>query len=136
MGKIKVVIDTNVVISALLFGGTPGELINLWKTNRIIPLASKEIIEEYIRILAYPKFELSAQEIDYIIFQEILPYFDVVTSNPGKHHIIADPCDDKFIHCALSGKAQYIISGDDHLLSIKKIEALQIANASEFIALF
>ncbi len=106
MGKIKVVIDTNVVISALLFGDTSGELINLWKAGHIVPLASKEIIEEYIRVLAYPKFKLSAQEIDYILYQEILPFFQVVTSNPSKPVITADPSDDKFIHCALSGECR------------------------------
>ena len=136
MGKIKVVIDTNVVISALLFGGQPGKLINLWKNSRIVPLASKEIIEEYLRVLAYPKFELSAKEINYILYQEILPFFEVVTPNPFPPIIVTDPSDDKFIHCAISGNAQFIISGDDHLLSIKTVEAIQIVNASEFIAIF
>ncbi|HUV78095.1 MAG TPA: putative toxin-antitoxin system toxin component, PIN family, partial [Desulfobacterales bacterium] len=65
MGKIKeirVVIDTNIIVSAILFGGIPGELIPLWKSGRIKPLASKKIIEEYIKVLAYPKFELSETE--------------------------------------------------------------------------
>jgi putative PIN family toxin of toxin-antitoxin system len=62
MGKVKVkrvVIDTNVVISALLFGGEPGELIPLWKSGRIKPLASKEMVDEYLRVLTYPKFGLT-----------------------------------------------------------------------------
>ena len=59
----RVVIDTNVVVSALLFGGTPGELIPLWKSGRIKPLASAEIIDEYIRVLAYPKFKLSTETV-------------------------------------------------------------------------
>ena len=74
------VIDTNVVISAILFGGTPGELVGLWKTGRITPYITKEIIAEYIRVLAYPKFELSEEEINFIIHQEILPFFKVVKS--------------------------------------------------------
>ena len=135
MGKIKVVIDTNVVISALLFGGTPGELINLWKAGHIVPLVSKEISEEYIRVLAYPKFELTATEIEYIFYQEILPFFHVITSNPSKPAITSDPSDDKFIHCALSGNAEYIISGDDHLLSFKTFDKIRIVNPSEFLNL-
>jgi len=136
MGKIKVVIDTNVVISALLFGGTPGELINLWKAGHIVPLASKEIIEEYIRVLAYPKFELSAQEIDYILYQEILPYFEVVASDSFENIVNADPSDDKFIHCALSGNAEFIISGDDHLLSIGSFDKFRVVSPSEFLESF
>ena len=52
MGKIKkirTVIDTNVIVSAILFGGIPGELISLWKSGHIQPLASKDIIDEYIK---------------------------------------------------------------------------------------
>ena len=89
MGEIKVgpvVIDTNVVVSALLFGGEPGELIPLWKAGGIRPKASKEIIEEYIRVLAYPKFNLSKEEINFLLYHEILPYFDVVRVKSG--HVI------------------------------------------------
>ena len=133
MGKIKVVIDTNVVISALLFGGLPGELIDRWKSKIIAPLASKEIIEEYIRVLAYPKFELSTQEIEYILYQEILPYFEIVTSHPHENIVHADPKDDKFVHCALSGNAKFIISGDDHLLSLESFETVRILSPLEFL---
>ena len=60
MGKVKeirVVIDTNVIMSAILFGGIPGELMPLWKSGRIKPLASKEIIDEYIKVYAVKIFE-------------------------------------------------------------------------------
>jgi uncharacterized protein len=60
MGKIKkirAVIDTNVIVSAILFGGIPGKLISLWKSGRITPLATKDMIDEYIKVLAYPKFK-------------------------------------------------------------------------------
>ena len=135
MGKIKVVIDTNVIISALLFGGLPGELINLWKANRIVPFVTKEIIEEYLHVLAYPKFELSAKEIDYILYWEILPYFEVVAQNPGKNIVHTDPSDDKFIHCAINGNAEFIISGDEHLLSLRSVKNVRIVNPSEFMQL-
>ena len=55
---IDIVIDTNVIISALLFGGGPGKLIELWKKGFIRPLLSAEIITEYLRVLAYPKFKV------------------------------------------------------------------------------
>jgi len=101
MGKVKeirVVIDTNVVLSAILFGGIPGRLTPLWKSGRIKPIASNEIIDEYIKVLAYPKFELSEEEINYILYNEILFYFDVVVHKPGRVIIKEDPSDDKFIY--------------------------------------
>ena len=56
MGEVeitRIVIDTNVVVSALLFGGVPGKLVPLWKTGRIRVFTSREMIEEYLRVLAY-----------------------------------------------------------------------------------
>ncbi len=139
MGKVKeirVVIDTNVVLSAILFGGIPKRLIPLWKSGRINPLASNKIIDEYIKVLAYPKFELSEEEINYILYYEILPYFDVVVHKPGRVIINQDPSDDKFIYCAKAGKARAIISGDQHLLSLKSYGKIKIVTPSQFLKEF
>jgi putative PIN family toxin of toxin-antitoxin system len=136
MGKIKkirTVIDTNVIVSAILFGGKPGELISLWKSGHIQPLASKDIFDEYINVLAYPKFELSEREINYILYNEILPYFEVVTLKPSNTIISEDPSDDKFLHCAKAGKASVIISGDQHLLSLKSYVKIKIFTPSQFL---
>ena len=118
--KIKrIVIDTNVLVSALLFNGIPGELISLWKRKIIKPLCSKDILDEYLRVLAYPKFKLIHVEIDYLLTVEILPWFHPVTVPEGKSYIKNDPQDDIFIWCAVEGKANAIISGDNHLLKMK-----------------
>jgi len=133
MGKIKVVIDTNVIISAILFGGIPGELISLWKSGRIKPLASKEIVDEYIKVLTYPKFELSEAEINYILYNEILPYVDIIQIKDTPVIIKVDPSDDKFIHCAKAGKANAIVSGDQHLLSLKSYQKIKIFTLTKFL---
>jgi uncharacterized protein len=114
----RVVVDSNVVVSALLFGGISGELIPLWKDRRIHPLCSKEILDEYIRVLAYPKFKLVESEIEFLVSQEIIRWFEIVKVPPGKPFVTADPSDDKFIWCALEGRADAVISGDEHLLSL------------------
>jgi putative PIN family toxin of toxin-antitoxin system len=136
MGKVQVkgvVIDTNVVISALLFGGEPGELIPLWKNGRIAALASKEMVDEYLRVLAYPKFELGAEEINFLLYQEIVPYFEIVTAKPGSVIIEEDPSDDKFIRCAQAGRAKTIISGDRHLLRLKALGGIRILTPARFL---
>jgi len=136
MGKIKkirTVIDTNVIVSAILFGGIPGELISLWKSGHIQPLASKDIIDEYIKVLTYPKFKLSEKEINYILYNEILPYFEVVTLKPGQAIIQKDPSDDKFLHCANAGRASVIISGDQHLINLKSYGKIKILTPSQFL---
>ena len=136
MGKIKkirTVIDTNVIISAILFGGIPGELISLWKSGHIQPLTSKDIIDEYIKVLTYQKFKLSEKEINYILYNEILPYFEVITLKPGQAIIQKDPSDDKFLHCANAGRASVIISGDQHLINLKSYGKIKILTLSQFL---
>ena len=138
MGKVQVksvVIDTNVIVSALLFGGTPGKLIQLWKTGQIQPLISKEITEEYLQVLAYPKFNLSENEIGFLLNHEILPYFKAVKTKPGhwKTTIEDDPSDDMFIRCAVSGMCRIIISGDRHLLDLKRYDKIRILSVSLFL---
>ena len=132
----NIVIDTNVVISALLFGGTPGKLIKLWKKGSITPLITEEIMDEYLKVLAYKKFQLSEEEIHYIIHQEILPYFKVVKSKPGPPIIKKDPDDDKFIQCAKAGKAKIIVTGDHHLLAQKSYKEIKILSPGQFLEIY
>ena len=137
MGKVKVeriVVDTNVVISAFLFGGEPGQLIPLWKSGRINPLASREIVDEYLRVLTYPKFGLAPEEIDFILYQEILPYFEIVRAKASPVIVRDDPADDKFIRCAEAGKAKIIVSGDQHLLRLKQYRTMKVLTPSQFLA--
>ena len=136
MGTLKVVIDTNVVISALLFGGAPGKLVAFWQQGIIKPAATKEIIDEYLRVLTYPKFKLSEEEINYLLYQEILPYFDIIDVQPGPQIIKKDPEDDKFIRCASAAGARYIISGDQHLLGLKEYQKIKILSPAEFVKKF
>jgi putative PIN family toxin of toxin-antitoxin system len=132
---LKVVIDTNVVVSALLFGGVPGKLVSAWKHGDIHPFVSQDIIDEYMRVFAYPKFQLNPSEIEHLIYREILPFFEVVASKTGKKIVRKDPTDDKFIHCAIEGNIKVIISGDRHLLSLKQVDDIRILNPFQFLKL-
>jgi putative PIN family toxin of toxin-antitoxin system len=133
MGAVKVVVDTNVVISALLFGGAPGKLIALWQSGAIKPITSKEIVDEYLRVFTYPKFKLSEEEINYLLYQEILPFFDIIDVLPGPQILEKDPHDDKFLRCALEANVAYIISGDQHLLALKSYKEIKILSPLDFI---
>jgi uncharacterized protein len=75
---VRVVLDTNAVVSALLFSGISSKLVSLWQKGSITPLLSREVLDEYLRVLSYPKFELSEKEIKELIQEEILPYTEVV----------------------------------------------------------
>jgi putative PIN family toxin of toxin-antitoxin system len=131
---IPVVVDTNVIVSALLFGGTPARLIDLWKGGRIQLFVCKEMIDEIMRVLTYPRFKLTEKEIDYLLYYEILPYSEIVDIPSGPGIISQDPSDDKFIRCVQAAGAGVIVSGDRHLLLLKEHEDIKILTPARFLA--
>ena len=129
----RVVLDTNAVISALLFSGVSSKLVSLWQNGLITPLLSREILDEYLRVLSYPKFELSEEEIKELIQEEILPYAEVVKPKRRLRVIQRDPADNKFLECAVAGKAGVIISGDKDLLSLGRYRKVRIQSPAQFL---
>jgi putative PIN family toxin of toxin-antitoxin system len=97
---IRVVIDTNVLISSILFKGEASKLVDLWQRRRFVLLVSKPILEEYIKVLSYSKFSLSEEEIKTII-EEIFPYVEIVKFTKRINIIKDDPQDDIFLSTAL-----------------------------------
>jgi putative PIN family toxin of toxin-antitoxin system len=130
---IRVVLDTNVLVSGFLFGGTPGKLLDLWKTRTIRLIMSRVMLDEFLRVLAYPKLRLSEEEIHYLLYVEVLPHVEMVKVRPGPILIPMDPSDDMFLHCAVAAGAKYIISGDRHLLQLKSYKRIKILSPAEFL---
>jgi putative PIN family toxin of toxin-antitoxin system len=131
-----VVIDTNVVVSGLLFKGVPDRIVSLWQQSVITPYVTQDIIDEYIRVLAYPKFQLSRLEIEYLIYREILAYFETVTPSTACQIVPDDPADDMVIHCAMAGSIETIISGDSHLLDLGTYGSICILHPADFLQRF
>jgi hypothetical protein len=131
---VRVVLDTNAVISALLFSGVSSKLVSLWQDGLVTPLLSREILDEYLRVLSYRKFELSEKEIKELIQEEILPYAEVVKPKRRLRVIRRDPADNKFLECAVAGKAGVIISGDKDLLSLGQYRKIRIQSPGQFLA--
>jgi len=132
----RVVLDTNVVVSALLFRGELSRLHALWKRKAFTIVASREIVEEYLRVLAYPKFNLTEKEIGDIIREELLPCIEPVMVAEELKGVCVDPDDDKFLACAEAAKADVVVSGDEHLLSLKKYKGCPIITAEKFLRKF
>lgn len=128
----KVVLDTSVLISALLFKGELSKLVELWQKGKIVPVISRDTFQELRSVLAYPKFSLSQEEINTIIENEILPYFEVVEVTREIKGVCRHPADDKFISCALSASADYIVSGDRDLCDLNRYMSVRIITPSDF----
>jgi putative PIN family toxin of toxin-antitoxin system len=131
--EIRVVLDTNVLVSALLFTGPPSHLVSLWRERRIALLLSKDVFIEYLRVLAYPKFKLSGEEIKALVDEYILPFAEMVTVAEAPVVIREAPADDKFLALAAVGRARYIVSGDKHLLALREYRRVRIVTPREFL---
>jgi hypothetical protein len=130
---IRAVLDTNVLISALLFSGPPSQLVPAWQGGRLRPVVSVEILEEYIRVLAYSKFKLTDSEILYLIEEDVLPFVDTIRAKPISVPILRDPDDVKFLACAISAGTRWLVSGDDDLLSLGKVNSVEIVSVTNFL---
>ncbi|TKB74589.1 MAG: putative toxin-antitoxin system toxin component, PIN family [Nitrospira sp.] len=130
---IRAVLDTNVLVSALLFSGPPSQLVPAWQGGRLCPVVSAEILEEYVRVLAYSKFKLTGSEILSLIEEDVLPFVDTVRAKPISVPILRDPDDLKFLACAISAGVHWLVSGDDDLLSIGKVESVEIVSVTNFL---
>lgn len=129
----KVVLDTNVTISALFWGGPPRDIYNLIRSGKLTMLGSEEMEHELIRVLGYAKFGLSAAEIMPLL-RNISTHTKPVITHQKLHVIAADPTDNIFLECAVEGGADYIVSGDKHLLDLVQYNDIPIVRARDFLA--
>ena len=130
----RVVLDTNVLVSALLFKGRLARLVDLWRKGRIIPVISRETFAELSGVLHYRKFALTEEEIRAIIDDEILPYFDVVDIKEEVTGVSRDPDDDQFLTVAINAGAGCIVTGDKDLLDLGTYRGVKIVTPQEFFA--
>lgn len=117
---LRVVLDTNVVLSALLFGGGPAARVRSgWKSRRFLPLASTATAQELVRVLGYPKFRLSAAEQEELL-ADFVPWVEVVriSDPPPAAPACRDPFDLPFLLLAIAGGASVLVSGDRDLLAL------------------
>ena len=130
---IRLVLDTNILISTALPGSRLRELVEAWQDGRCRLLISPEIFDEYLRVFAYPKFGLSMEEIRRILEHDVWPYAEQIKVTTRVTAIAADPSDNKFLACAVDGRADYIVSGDHHLLTLRQFRRIPILTARQFL---
>lgn len=133
----KIVVDANLFASGLIKPeSNPGKILYLIKQNQVELILSPAIIREIKRILLYPKLQKyhrkTAHEID-AYFEDILMFAWIVDGDEIVDIIEADPSDNKYLACAREGEADYIISGDHHLLDEKTYGGIEILNVKAFL---
>ena len=128
----KVVVDTNVLLSAILFAGTPGQLLEAWRNGKVELVIAPDIVDEYVRVAE--RLEARYDNVD------IQPIVALVVQNatlvpatrlPGP--VCDDLDDDKFLACALSSGTDMVVSGDKKLRVASGYEGIQVLTPRQFV---
>ena len=128
----RIVLDTNVLISGIFFSGPPFKILEAWRDGRLEMVVSQEILEEYYRVgeilsNRYP-------DVDITPALEFITINAEIVSPPGLDEpICVDPDDDKFFTCAIAGRCSVIISGDKHLLDKSGYAGVSVQKPRYFV---
>jgi len=135
----KLILDTNIWLSGIFWQGNPYKIIKLSEEGKVKILMTKEILEEIFHVLnRESKFQKSIHDRKIAIedlIRKIIEISNLVETKTRINAIKEDPDDNKFLEAAVDGKADYIISGDRHLLDLKQFNEIKILKAKEFLSL-
>ena len=128
----RVVLDTNVFVSAVFFGGPPGRVLAAWRDGVIDVVVSREIVQEYVRVgerlsEQFPGVDLGPA------LDLVAAAAELVAAPPLPSVVCRDADDDKFLACALAARARYVVSGDRDLLAISPYRGVAVVRPRDFI---
>jgi putative PIN family toxin of toxin-antitoxin system len=133
---VRIVIDTNVLISAIFWTGKPKQLLNHARRQKITFVTSYQLLDELRQILIRQDkpFHLQDNEADRVV--EALRGFAEVVESHSEITVCHDEMDNRVIACAIDGKAEYIITGDLHLLGLGSYKSVKIMTVADFLSHF
>lgn len=130
----RIVIDTNVVISGVFFGGAPRKIIVESTKNKMDVFATVEIIDEYKEIVA-EMIQRKQGKLNADILKPFITELNLIET-VTETDICRDKDDNKFLSCAYDAKALFIVSGDKDLLELEEFEGIEIITAKKFCELY
>jgi putative PIN family toxin of toxin-antitoxin system len=119
------------MVSAYLGGGLE-TIIVAWTAGKFTLIVSNQVVSEYLEVLSRPRFKIAHDELDNFAAL-ILSKAEFVLPEESIHAVEADPSDNKFIEAAVAGQADYIVSGDKHLLDLKEYKGISIITPRAFL---
>lgn len=130
----RVILDTNVLVSGIFFGGVPGQIVDAWADDRLSLVLTPEILEEYARVghtmaAKYPEGRMA-----FTAMLEILTvHSPVLAAAPLPGAVSADPDDDKFLAAAVASGVRILVSGDRHLLNVSGWQTIEVLTPRTFV---
>jgi putative PIN family toxin of toxin-antitoxin system len=135
MANARVVLDTNVYVSGLLWTGRPHDVLTAAETGQLVLVTTPAILEEVREVLGRPKFAARMSILSTSVneaMESLLSLVQIIQEPKVIPVVPRDPDDDKFVACALAARVRWIISGDDHLLSIGRYKNVRIVTPQQF----
>ena len=135
MARTRIVLDVNVYVSGLLWTGTPHQILQAAEAETLTLVTAPMILEELREVLSRPKFSRRIAALSTSVGEligSLLTVVEIIQNPSVKPVIQQDPDDDKILACAFAVRAQWIVSGDDHLLSLKRYQRIRIVTLREF----
>ena len=128
----KIVLDTNVMISEIFFSGPPYQILKAWQNQKFQIVISLDILDEYYRVgeelsSQFPEADLNP------ILELVTTHAELIEAQLLDESVCDDPDDDNFISCAIAGKVKLIVSGDKHLLKASGYCNIDIVKPRQFV---
>ena len=128
----RIVLDTNVFVSAVFFGGNPARILEGWRDGRVELVLSAEILEEYQQVGQVLGARYSGVDLEPLLALLIVDA-EVVESPDLSDPVSSDPDDDKFLACALAAEVDIIVSGDKHLIAQSGWRGIRVLRPRQFV---
>ena len=131
---LKITADTNILVSAAIAKGNEFEILRFAELGKIELILSMNILKEFKEVISRPKFGFSEEQISRI-FKQILGICAIVAPSKSISMLKEDPADNRILECAETGKVDYIVSGDAHLLNLKNYNGIKIVRARDILTI-
>src|SRR5665647_879527 len=128
---VRVVLDTNVLVSALIDDGKPRRLV-VELLDKHTVLLSRQMLAELADVLSRDKFTVTSSQVDRFV-SSLVRMSKIVPDNARFKVVLEDPDDDKVLNTAYAGKAEFIFTGDRHLLVLEKFKKTKIINVNQML---
>jgi uncharacterized protein len=129
---IRVVLDTNTIVSGVGWGGPPAAVLDAAMAGRFEIVTRPILLDELRRVLAYPKLQPVIGDADELI--ELLALTAIVVTPTETIELVRDPDDNRLIEAALAADADVIVTGDQDLLTLGRVDKIRILTPREFLA--
>lgn len=127
----RAVLDSNVIVSGLGWSGAPARIVEAVLADELVLVTSSPLLAELRRVLAYPKLAKAIPDGSRLV--DLVEMASVVVEPLDAFAVVEDESDNRVLEAAVSAEVDYIVSGDEHLLTLGSFQGIAILTPAEFV---